>query len=67
MSDEKIVEGVGRGKLRLPSSDNVERAGVAIITRVKLEKYNEKGELYETIVEESDGTTYITKEKDGDH
>jgi len=58
MSDEKVVEGVGKGKLRLPISGAVEQAGTAIRSRVKLEKYRD-GVLYETIIEDF--------ENNGDH
>ena len=58
MSDEKrIVEGVGRARFKVKTPGDL--AGVSVITKVKVEKYNDKGELVETVIEEA--------EKNGDH
>jgi len=58
MSDEKrVVEGVGRASFKVKTPEDI--AGVGVIARVKVEKYSDKGELVETVVEDF--------EKNGDH
>jgi len=50
MSDEKVVEGEGKATFNTGSF-------LARISRIKLEKYNDKGELVETVIvdDETDG------------